>query len=176
MSAVVGYRPADRAVGAVTTVAFLIVSVYVMFAPGFQQIRIGGLVFSLFAVFTLRGAYRPALRLRDGALVVDQPLWRWTIPAGALVGVAARRGVLELSTDRTTIIPFAFSSSVVANLVNADKHRREACRVIEDWRDRTRPHGARPRVVWSIRPVVVDAVAIVAGWQVVYSLVLLVTG
>lgn len=171
----IGYRPASRIFAGVTTAAFIFVSIYIMFAPG-SQIRIGGLVFATFAVVVLRGGYRPAVKIEGETLVVDQPAWRWRIPRVDIEGVSARQGTITITTNTTTIIPFTFSHSLIANLINGDKHRMAAVEAVNDWR-----HGAAPTrtgrpATWSVKPVLLDAVVLIGGWQVAYSLVLLLQG
>lgn len=168
-----GYRPASRTIAGMMVLVCLGMSISVMLDPVHSDNRAGGLACTGLAALVLRGAYRPRVRIQQDVLVVDQPLLRWSIPRTAVWAVRLRQGVIIVRCGTSFTIPYAFSSSIIANLINRDHHRTAAAKAIDAWRP-DRVGGLRERPVrWSLTPALVDVVVLVGGWQVLYSLLLL---
>lgn len=167
----IGYRPVTRIITVLLVCYFLGASIQIMSEPA-SDIRVGGFVLSLVAVLIFRLGYRSALKINQNSLIIDQPWVRWIIPKHTIKSVTAEQGIISILTTTREIYPFAFTHSLVSNIVNKDKHRRVAVKTINNWRFNESYTDLNQPKIWSLKQVLFDVFVFIGSWQIIYSIYL----
>ena len=119
-----GYRRGTRAFGLGGLSVMASVGVWAAGdSPGGRYEWQPPLILGFLACVVLRFAFRPRVRLAGGHLLLDEPGWRWVVPASVVTAVESE-GFLVVQTPRRVLQPSAFAPSVIAYVLgNGELHR-----------------------------------------------------
>lgn len=168
------FRLGTRLVALTATVLTCVAGAYGAVRPGVDESflsRAGIVSLALAAIWIFwRFAWHPGVLVDHQGVLIVNPIWRWTLPYGAINRVESREGLEVVLTDGRDVPVFAFSKSWLAEL-SRDKASLKAKRGIETKINHDVEGTPSRRLEWSwvdlalLAPFAVSAVLVGLGFN-----------